>query len=784
MPETRPISRTDREAPARGGLAVQRLRAWFVRMSFRTKFLVVGVLVAGPLCALAGYAAAQFHGQVQVTKSRAEALDRAARARDLIEALALHRGLTATVLAGGEGLSSRLVQQQQAVEKALVQMLEALPDDAEGRPDLPSPRQLAADVRALKQLPDAMEPMRNFERHNHVIDQLLVLMHHTGTRGATSNGPQLAGAYDLAFVALPMLVESVGRQRGWGSAVLQQEQFSAPETSRHLMFAGAVALRLELLEADTRSLPELDRLSTAEGSREGSVTLRLKAALAEVEVFTQRSIAQVLARQGGGEAALQHFTEGTTAIERLLAVSRDVSTQLQARTRAQQERAEVLRLASLGGMLLVMLALALVYREFEDTTVRRLQRLKQASARIADGQFEDSVSVEGSDEIASLADALDAMRRRLRQAVADNASTLAARESERARTEFLARWSHDLRTPLAAVLGFARLLAERDAEQLSATQQADLQRIETAAEHLLHLVDDVLAISTDELREAAPVAEPVDTAAVVADAAALNGPEAERRGIRLTHAVAGLPPARADRTRLLQVLGNLVGNAIKFNHDGGWVSLRGAVEGHELRLDVSDGGPGIEGRQLSRLFRPFERLDAESRGVPGSGLGLATCKRLVEAMQGRIAVHSRPGEGTTFSLWLPLAETPPATPRRLAGRVAYVEDNETNIELLSAMLGARTELRLTVFRTGAEALASGGRFDLWIIDRQLPDTDGLALLGALQQHRGEPLCAVMFTADALPQRRDEALAAGFTDCWTKPLQLDAMERALRTLLPA
>jgi signal transduction histidine kinase len=760
---------------------VQRLRGWFVRMSFRTKFLVVGVLVAGPMCALAGYAAAQFHTEVRVTQERAESLERAARARDLIESLALHRGLTATLLAGGEGLSSRLVQQQQRVEQDLRRLLDRLPA-ASDEAHMPPRDALAQEVRALMALPDALEPLRNFERHNRVIDPLLVLMHRTGTRGATSNGPQLAGAYDLAFVGLPMLVESLGRQRGWGSAVLQQAQFSDAELARHLMAAGAVALRLELLEADLRTRTELDRLITAEGAPPGTVPRQLAEAIAEVEVFSQRSIAQVLSRQGGDEAAQQHFAEGTTAIDRLLAVSREITTRLQARTEAEQTRAERLRLASGAALLLVVLLLALVYREFEHTTVRRLLRLKQASTRIADGQFEDSVSVEGSDEIASLADALDAMRRRLRQAVADSATALAARESERARTEFLARWSHDLRTPLAAVMGFARMLGERDSGQLSSGQQADLHRIQTAADHLLRLVDDVLAISSDELRTETLQLQAVDVEPVAADALALNLPEATRRGVQLRNRLERLPAVAADRTRLLQVLGNLVGNAVKFNHDGGWVELRGAVDGPWLRLDVVDGGPGVAPQQLPRLFQPFERLDAEARGIPGTGLGLATSRRLIEAMQGRIEAQATPGAGLTVSLRLPLGATAAPARPRLQGRVAYVEDNETNIELLRAMLAARTGLSLTPFADGAAALAAVPAFDLWIIDRQLPDTDGIALLAALRQRHGRALRAVLFTADALPQRRDEALAAGFVDCWTKPLSMDDLEAALRRVL--
>jgi signal transduction histidine kinase/CheY-like chemotaxis protein len=791
MSQPMPPTRASRQPLVKGGPVAQRLRAWFVRMSFRTKFLVVGLLVAGPLCALAGYAAAQFHAQVLVTQARAEALERAARARDVTEALALHRGLTATVLAGGEGLSSRLVQQQQRVEETLLLLLAVLPEQDERRADLPGAIALAAEVRALKSLPDALDPLRNFERHNLVIDQLLVLMHRTGTRGAASNAPQLAGAYHLAFVSLPTLLESLGRQRGWGSAVLQQEQFSDAEIARHLMFAGAVAHHLELMQADRHALPELDRLMTDQGAPAGSVTQRLQAAIAEAEVFSQRSIAQVYGRQGGSDAALQHFAEGSTAIERLLQASRELTTALQQRTLTQQALAERWRLASLLGLLLVVLMLALIYIEFERSTVLRLRRLQHASHRIADGLFEDSISVEGSDEIASLADAFDAMRKRLRQAVQDNAQVLAARESERARTEFLARWSHDLRTPLAAVLGFSRLLGERDAGGLSGHQQADLQRIQTAAEHLLNLVDDVLAISSDELREVSFRPQALDLQEVAADAVAMNLPEAARRGIRVESVFDDLPAASADRTRLLQVLGNLVGNAVKFNRDGGWVSLRGRVEGAELRVDVSDSGPGIAVDQLPRLFRPFERLDADARGVPGTGLGLATSKRLVEAMQGRIGAQSAPGQGCVFSLWLPLATaaedrsiqgTSPPPKQPLRGRVAYVEDNETNVELLRAMLAARTVVELTVYPDGASALAAAADFDLWIIDRQLPDTDGIALLDTLRRQRGADLRAVMFTADALPQRRAEALAAGFADCWTKPIALDAMEQALRAVL--
>jgi signal transduction histidine kinase/CheY-like chemotaxis protein len=592
---------------------------------------------------------------------------------------------------------------------------------------------------------------------------------------------------------MPMLVESLGRQRGWGSAVLQQEQFSDSEVARHLMLAGAVAQRLELFEADRRSLAELDRLLQSQGQGAGAAERLLRNAVAEAEVFSQRSLAQVLSRAGGSTTAAQHFAEGTTAIERLLAGSREVTRLLQVRTAHQQARAAAWLRVAQAALLLLLLVLAAVYLAFERTTVQRLLTLKAASGRIAAGDFDDRVAVEGSDEIAALARALDTMRQGLRQAVDDRANALAERETERERTEFLARWSHDLRTPLAAVLGFARLLGNPQHGALSAAQQADLERIETAAEHLLQLVDDVLAVSTQALREAAPLATPLALAAPVHDALTLLEPEAAARGVSLQAQLPpNLPAAQADRTRLVRVLGNLVANAVKFNQRGGWVRVSAALEGTELRIDVADNGPGIAVADQPRLFKPFERLDAGARGVPGTGLGLATVRRLLESQGGRIALTSpalAAGGGCTFSVWLPQASAGAAAPAErihtTGHKLAYVEDNPTNVELMRAMLAVCGHDGLVVCPDGASALRAAGtgeHFDLWIIDRQLPDSDGLQLLAELTRRLGQRPHAVLFTADAMPERRQQALDAGFADCWTKPLALESLQAGLARLL--
>jgi signal transduction histidine kinase len=774
------------------------LRRTFARLSFRTKFIIVGIVVAGPLCVLAGFAAASFDNAVQSARARALALEQSDKARSLMLAVALHRGLSARVLAGGEGLSTELVAHQTHMVALIGPMIEAFSTPEWTAIGLPDPGSVAEELRALMLLPDARQPARNFERHNEVIDALLAVVYRTGNRIAASNLPTEGGAFDMAFVTLPALMEDLGRQRGWGSAVLQEQGWTLTEIQQHLMYAGAARQRLTHTRADRHTLREIDTLIGQPGQPN-----RLVEALNEAEAFNQRSIAAVLSREGGDEASQAMFREGSNAIEALNRINRVLAERLQARTAAALSAAERGRLLSVVAMGVLVLVLAWIYREFERSTVLRLRSLQRASGQLARGDFEDSVPVEGSDEIANLAQALDAMRQRLRDAVASNAMALAAQESDRAKTDFLARWSHDLRTPLTAVLGFARLLGDRDDGHLSSDQRTDLAHIRTAGQHLLDLVNDVLEIARVDARHVVLADEALALSPLVQDAIDLVGPAASAQDIQVHHGGTDSQPwVRGDRTRLLQVLANLLGNAIKFNRRGGEVRI---ALGHDaegrVEVAVIDTGIGIAPEQLPRLFQPFERLDAQDRGIAGTGLGLVTVKRLVEGMGGSVSVSSQAGVGSRFTVVLRPGRPEDAAPTkpvghglssnpaqpllpRLRGRVAYVEDNAVNLVLMQAMLHGRTQIELVALSNGAQALADPGGYDLWIVDHQLPDTDGVSLLHALRQRHGDGLRAVMFSADALPVIRERALAAGYLDFWTKPLELDALLASLRRVLPS
>jgi signal transduction histidine kinase len=224
-------------------------------------------------------------------------------------------------------------------------------------------------------------------------------------------------------------------------------------------------------------------------------------------------------------------------------------------------------------------------------------------------------------------------------------------------SEALSRAGHELRTPLNAILGFGQLLA---LDELNESQRHSVEQIMAGGRHLLALIEDLLDLS--RLDPSGLELQPVEVEAHIAEAVSLCAPLATEASLTITvDAGDGTLWALAEPRRLKQVLLNLISNAIKYNRPGGSVTVRARPDGPEcVRVDVIDSGVGITYQQLTRLFQPFERLDASARGIEGNGLGLAVSKALVEAMLGTIDVASNPGAGSVFSVRLFAPESVPA----------------------------------------------------------------------------------------------------------------------------
>jgi hypothetical protein len=231
----------------------------------------------------------------------------------------------------------------------------------------------------------------------------------------------------------------------------------------------------------------------------------------------------------------------------------------------------------------------------------------------------------------------------------------AAEAASRAKTEFLSRMSHELRTPLNAVIGFAQLLELGREPPLSDNQRRHVGLIREAGEHLLHMIGDLLDLTSIEAGRVTLQWQAVDLAILGNECMALVQAQATAAGVTLANALRAddLPTVRADRTRLKQVLINLLSNAVKYNRSGGNVQLRATRHADHWRIDVADSGLGIDPAHLEKLFKPFQRGAHARSTIEGTGIGLAVSQTLVEFMGGRIEVSSVPGDGSVFSVILP-----------------------------------------------------------------------------------------------------------------------------------
>ena len=375
--------------------------------------------------------------------------------------------------------------------------------------------------------------------------------------------------------------------------------------------------------------------------------------------------------------------------------------------------------------------------------------------------------------------------RRRAQAEADRASRL--------KSEFLANMSHELRTPLNAILGFTQLIHDGAVAPESPQFTEFLGDILASGHHLLQLINDVLDLSKVEAGKLEFHPEPVDLCVLVAELLAIMRTTAAAKSIVITSEVApDMPAVVIDAARLKQILYNYVSNALKFTEPGGRVvvSAKVADDGTHFRLGVEDTGIGIAPADFERLFIEFQQLDAGvAKKHAGTGLGLALCKRLVEAQGGSVGVSSTLGKGSTFYAVLPLRAdntVAPLPPSSLPGTyegapvVLVVEDNARDRALLVKTLVA-AGYAVDEARTGAQALAkcSERTFDAITLDLLLPDASGLDVLSSVRaSNRNSEVPVIVVTVVT-----ERGAIGGFAvhDVLPKPLDrgalLESLERA-------
>ena len=591
----------------------------------------------------------------------------------------------------------------------------------------------------------------------------------------------------IALIAAAVLVAALGTQAYHGGQAAAAELQLAYE-SRSGAVARGLAIQLE------RILHYGIELDSIEGFED-----QLREA---VENYEGLSRAAVLAPGGGvvfAWGAAPPEAQRTVQVGVRAPDGRQVATVvvghrsdlMAARIRAVERRSLLLAGAVFaGGLLLLVVAL----RWFVQRPLDDLRQLMEAIRGA--GSLAPRMTVGGPREFQLVASSFNAMLDRLqRQAAELQAAKESADQANSAKSMFLAKMSHEIRTPMHAVMGMMEMLR---GTHLDERQQRFLAAASRSADALLAIINDVLDFSRIEAGGLQLEDVRLDLPEIVHDCVDVLRPAAAAKGLQIKLAV---PPevgwVMGDPLRIRQVLWNLLSNAVKFTAKGR-IELQVTRRADGVRFDVCDTGHGIAPEMLQRIFEPFRQSDDSiARHFGGTGLGLAIARELVHAMGGAVEVRSTVGEGTCFTVHLPLAVADPpdkafagASPhagpvvRRDERRVLVVDDNELNRELVEVMLEG-TEFVVQLAEDGPSALAAvqGGGLDLVLMDCSMPGMDGFEATRAIRRWElegGRPrLPVIALTGNVAPDARDRCLAAGMDDLLTKPCRLEQLLGTLR-----
>ena len=457
----------------------------------------------------------------------------------------------------------------------------------------------------------------------------------------------------------------------------------------------------------------------------------------------------------------------------------------------KQERQRNIRInliAAFSGILGSILAVWV----FSGTIVKRVKLLRDSAAHLARAEALELPS-SSKDELGQLSDELDHASTLLAKNIYD--TTQAKKEAEQSSEEksmFLSRTSHELRTPLNAILGFAQLL---QAELENGKHKDQVNMIKSAGDHLLKLIDEVLDIAKIESGETKLTLKPTPINDLLAEAIQYIAPLGKIRDIQIKEDIQVNLVGLADRQKLLQVILNLLSNALKYGPFNSSVLVSAYQKNTDIIIEVLDEGAGIPEALKERLFTAFDRLGAEQSKTEGTGLGLAVSKKIMLAMQGSIHVAN---EKSLFWIALKASEGLPIQIESVQEtavtiqtvsttdkkHIVYVEDNISNRALVEAVIKRLPNVKLHCTTTVKESkdLLNQIKANLVIVDLNLPGESGEVLVNYIKSHQTlSHLPIMILSADATTETIERLNQAGVDDYMTKPLNIALFSESVLTL---
>lgn len=454
----------------------------------------------------------------------------------------------------------------------------------------------------------------------------------------------------------------------------------------------------------------------------------------------------------------------------------------------RQQNIKLTLIAAIAGIIGSLMAVWI----FSRTIVKRVRLLRDSAGHLAKAEALDLPS-SSSDELGQLSDELDHASQLLARNISD--AIQARREAEEASTSksmFLSRTSHELRTPLNAILGFAQLLEE---DLTPGKQRDSVSLIKGAGQHLLKLINEVLEITRIESGEITLALDAIPINDLLEEAKHYIAPIGKIRDIEIECQLEPNLWVLANRQKLLQVVLNLLSNALKYGPVSSTVHLKAYQRAEFVVVEVLDAGAGIPAPLRARLFTAFDRLGAEQTKIEGTGLGLALSKQIMHAMHGGIYVAD---DKSLF--WIEIPSSMPSSDatqlqlqnaalasKKLQNKhtLLYVEDNASNRALVEAIIQRQKDLRILCVSTIKEAkqLLTEVMPSLLLIDLNLPDGSGEQLVHHVNSHQQLSHIPIMvLSADALPETIKRLEAAGVESYLTKPLDVAVFNKKIRALL--
>ena len=512
--------------------------------------------------------------------------------------------------------------------------------------------------------------------------------------------------------------------------------------------------------------------------------------LADLKVLSNHETAtasdQLIAQFKSQVATLDKLREEIEALnneEALLAEQDQQEIFLQ-----RQQNITVTLIAAIAGIIGSLMAVWI----FSRTIVKRVRLLRDNAGHLARAEALDIAS-SSKDELGQLSDELEQASQLLAKNISDALEARhEAEEASASKSMFLSRTSHELRTPLNAILGFTQLL-EQDLPPGKQRDSASL--IRGAGQHLLKLINEVLEIARIESGETSLELTAIPINDLLEEATHYISPIGKIRDIEIKCNIAPNLWAKANRQKLLQVILNLLSNALKYGPVSSSVALNAYSKQDRIVIEVQDSGPGIPAQLRERLFTPFERLGAENTKIEGTGLGLALSKQIMIAMNGKIDVAK---DKSLFWIEIPVTsashtsstlnhDTHDKQSFKLFknSSILYVEDNVSNRALVEAIIQRQQDLRIHSVATIKDAK----RFlkemvpSLLLIDLHLPDGSGEDLVSYVKSKPElHHIPMMILSADALPETMERLKSAGVAHYMTKPLDVAAFSKKVRELI--